>query len=129
MLNVRLEGCGWFKNLGMVPWLRVEADSLRTGQHGEIARYDGGYWCADEGYFISVLLTPKCFVRFEDGDEQTSTFGPYGLLRSSGGSIWMADPHERLLAKWNELRRGWHCLLDSPRLWPAVAVAALPFER
>jgi hypothetical protein len=129
MLNVRLEGCGWSKDLGQVPSLRVDSGALQTAEHGDIARYEAGYWCASDGFYISVLVTPKCFVSFDDGDEHTAAFGSYSQVRSSGGSIWAAEPHERLLARWDEGRRGWHCLLHPGRLWPVVIVAALPFER
>jgi hypothetical protein len=108
MLHVRLDGCGWSNDLGRVASLRVEGDALHASQHGEIARYKGGYWCASDRYFISVLVTPTCFVDFHNGDERSSTFGPYRIVRCSGGALWVGDSHERLLAKWNDAGRGWH---------------------
>ncbi|HEY5312180.1 MAG TPA: hypothetical protein VIK18_06660 [Pirellulales bacterium] len=130
MLNVRLEGCGWSKELGRLPGLRIEGNVLTSSQHGEIARYGQGYWFAEGNAFISVVIEQGCFVRFEGGEEgeHSEPFGPYRLVRSSGGSIWVADSRERLLAKWEESDARWHCLLATVRPWPVAAFSASTFD-
>lgn len=128
MLAVRLEGCGWSQELDPTPLLRIECNLLKAPQHGEVARYSQGYWFADGHHFVNVTVEPSCFVRFEDLDGSISTkeFGPYSRVRTSGGSLWILQPQQRLLAKWLETLQQWHCLEASLRLWPVVAISASP---
>jgi hypothetical protein len=130
MLNVRLEGCGWSKELRQIMQLRIETNLLTSSEHGEIARYAQGYWFSDGNPFISVLIEPSCLVRFEGSEdaEQSDVRGPYRRVRSSGGSIWVAETDERLLAKWDDASRQWQCLLAPVRRWPAVTISASTFD-
>lgn len=125
MLNVRLEGCGWSKDVGRLPHVRIEANLLTIPQQGEIARYAQGYWFADGTPFISVLIDSSCFVRFEDGEDcqHSDPLGPFRMVRSSGGSIWVAEPNERLLAKWDEFSRQWQQLATPNRQWANVNIS------
>lgn len=126
MLAVRLDGCGWSQELGQTPSLRIEGNLLKLPSRGEIARYSQGYWFGGGMHFITVTIESQCSVRFEDleGTIATRDFGPYSALRTSGGSLWIVEPQQRLLAKWLETQQQWHCLEASLRLWPVVNIYA-----
>lgn len=130
MLAVRLEGCGASKEVGQLPQLQIKGNVLTSSDYGEIARYGQGYWFAGGSHFISVLVGPCCFVQFQHhGNGRSQVYGPYRMVRSSGGSIWVTELGERLLAKWHDAQRQWQCVLEPGRGWPDVSIAGTSYEQ
>jgi hypothetical protein len=125
MLHVRLEGCGTSNEIGTVPSLRIEANSLQVPEQGEVARYENGYWRHADGDFITVVVDNRCQVHFEDQAHRSEPCGPFERVRSSGGSLWASDPQRQHLIARYEGGSAWRSMLDPRRPWPAVVVSPL----
>lgn len=106
---------------GPFPWLRVDANSLRTGPDGaELARYQGGIWYTPEFNATKyVVHGVSCALRFEDEKAADSaSFGPVDQVDVVDGAIYIPPGH-RLVAHLDEVKKAWY-VYQSKGFWPAL---------
>jgi hypothetical protein len=125
MVHIEFERTGHnHHKVGPVPWVKLNAGSLRVGPDNHTAaRYHDGVWCVEGNDNVTRfdINGSRCLIRFGGDGTNAAIHGPFDKVEVVDGAVY-TQPDRQLLARLDEGNRLWFTYEDQ-RYWPVLVIA------